>query len=235
MSTPSSEPMGPAIAQLSRLAELAPEATSILRGQQDVRRLPRGADLSAEGRPAFIASGYAARTLVRPGGRRHVAAVLVPGDGWSLGARRRPLDLCPLIALTPVEFIATPELAAAREWLPQLSEALSMAQMLEEGRLLRQIARLAWRSAEGRLCDLFLELRERAVLSGLAEASEFPMPLTQANLGEITALSIVHVNRILQQLRADGVIDLRQGWMTVLKPEDLAQRAGAAGRDPHFP
>lgn len=235
MSTRGGEPIGPAMAQLTRLAELAPEAAALLQGLRATRRLPRGADLSAEARPCFIASGYVARSLLRPGGRRHVAAVLTPGDGINLGVRRRPLDLCPLIALTPVQVITALEIGPARDRWPALEEALAMTQMLEENRLLRQIARLAWRSAEGRLCDFFLELRERAALAGLAQGSAFPMPLTQSTLGEVCALSIVHVNRTLQQLRADGVLDLRQGWMTVLKLDELTERAGMAGRDPQMP
>jgi CRP-like cAMP-binding protein len=34
----------------------------------------------------------------------------------------------------------------------------------------------------------------------------FALPLTQAELGDVLGLSTVHVNRVIQQLRADGLV-----------------------------
>src|SRR5215207_3904321 len=52
------------------------------------------------------------------------------------------------------------------------------------------------------LCEVYVRLR--AV--GLANGQAFEMPITQAELGDATGMSTVHVNRTLQELRRDGLI-----------------------------
>jgi DNA-binding GntR family transcriptional regulator len=44
------------------------------------------------------------------------------------------------------------------------------------------------------------------------------LPVTQTNLGEAIGFSVVHVNRTLQKLRADGLITFRHNLVTVLDP-----------------
>ena len=79
------------------------------------------------------------------------------------------------------------------------------------------------------------------------------MPLTQEVLADALGLSIVHVNRTLQQLRRERLIEARNGYVEILKPEVLVSAAdfrppqptrqafrggleptlpGAAGREP---
>ena len=51
------------------------------------------------------------------------------------------------------------------------------------------------------------------------------MPLTQEVLADALGLSIVHVNRTLQQLRREGLIEARNGYVEILKPEVLVSAA----------
>jgi len=57
------------------------------------------------------------------------------------------------------------------------------------------------------------------------------MPLTQKDMGDALALSLVHVNRTLMELRRLGVITLRQHVLTV---HDADALAGIAGFDPGY-
>jgi CRP-like cAMP-binding protein len=66
-------------------------------------------------------------------------------------------------------------------------------------------------------------VRLRAV--ELVEDHAFTLPVTQAELGDAFGLSTVHVNRVLQDLRGDGLITLHGGSLKVLDWEGL-QRAG---------
>jgi CRP-like cAMP-binding protein len=52
------------------------------------------------------------------------------------------------------------------------------------------------------LCEVYVRLR--AV--GLVNGQSYLMPVTQAELGDATGMSTVHVNRTLQELRRDGLI-----------------------------
>ncbi len=49
------------------------------------------------------------------------------------------------------------------------------------------------------------------------------MPLTQETLADALGLSVVHVNRVLQQLRRDRLIDLHAGRASLLEPTLLAK------------
>ncbi len=54
-----------------------------------------------------------------------------------------------------------------------------------------------------------------------------PLPLTQEMISDILGLSVVHVNRVLQQLKREALIAYRAG--RVVFP-DLNRLARAAGR-----
>jgi CRP-like cAMP-binding protein len=77
------------------------------------------------------------------------------------------------------------------------------------------------------LCEMFLRLR--AV--GLTEDDSFKLPLTQAELGDTLGLSTVHVNRVVQELRAQGLITWR-GEMLVI--DDWERLQELAEFDPTF-
>ena len=71
---------------------------------------------------------------------------------------------------------------------------------------------LGRKSAHERLAHLLCELLVRFKAVGLAEdehTCEFPM--TQAELGDALGLTTVHVNRVIQDLRTDGLITLGKG------------------------
>jgi DNA-binding IclR family transcriptional regulator len=55
--------------------------------------------------------------------------------------------------------------------------------------------------------------------------NSFPFGLTQEDLAQATGMTTVHANRILQQLRSEGLIDLRGRTLTVLDPKRLRKAA----------
>ena len=69
--------------------------------------------------------------------------------------------------------------------------------------------------------SLEMLIRMRAV--GLARDHACDLPITQAELGDATGLSTVHVNRTLKELRAANLIRLEGGRLTVLNWEELKQ------------
>jgi CRP-like cAMP-binding protein len=50
---------------------------------------------------------------------------------------------------------------------------------------------------------------------GLAENHTCDLPITQGELGEALGLTAVHVNRVLQQMRADGLIETKGTRLTI--------------------
>ncbi len=68
---------------------------------------------------------------------------------------------------------------------------------------------LGQREAYSRVAQLLCELLVRLKAVGLAHDHACDLPITQAELGDALGISTVHVNRILQQLRAKGLIETK--------------------------
>jgi CRP-like cAMP-binding protein len=72
------------------------------------------------------------------------------------------------------------------------------------------------RSAYTRIAHVLCEVFVRLKAVGLANGYECEWPITQAEIGDALGLSTVHVNRSLQELRGDGLIQLGGGVLRIL-------------------
>lgn len=180
----------------------------------------------------FVTSGWAARIGHLRDGRRQIINLVLPGETVgacpSLG-RRHGLTVA---ALTPVvslnarplhRFIAAaPDDAAATD----LAERFAALAEREQEQMINQIVRLGRQSALERVCSLLLELRDRLKVVDMAGERWLSLPLTQETLADVAGLSAVHCNRVLKQLRAEHVLELRRGRVAIL---DVAAMEAAAG------
>lgn len=183
---------------------------------------PAGAEVPAQ---RILISGWAARRRTFNDGSRQIFSFVLPGDPCEGGRR----GTARLEAMTPVETAEAAALFQAAEdslLHPGLAEGFEVIREEEERLLLDHIVRLGRLSAYERMAHLLLELRERLARVGLADERRLPMPLTQEVLAEALGLSIVHVNRTVQQLRRDGMIELRSGVAVLHDPERLAATCG---------
>lgn len=169
--------------------------------------------------PRLIVGGWAGRPRILPDGRRQMLGLLLPGDVMGDRGERRPLALNPVVALTPVRTISAVRLfQAVRNQpgdYPGIARALTLIDRGEEMALLDHVVRLGCQSALQRMAHLLLELHHRLSAIGFVHHGTFPMPLTQDTLGELLGLSLVHVNRIVSQLRRDRLVTMRGGVVTI--------------------
>lgn len=169
--------------------------------------------------PRLIVSGWACRPRILADGRRQMLAVLLPGDVLGDRGDRRPLALNPAVALTPVRTVGVAQLFEAASLMEPgfggLADAMTELGRLEETRALDQIVRLGCQNAVQRTAHCFLEFYSRFREIGLTHGHSFPMPLTQETLGDFLGLSLVHMNRILTQLRRDRLAEVRDGAVIV--------------------
>jgi DNA-binding transcriptional regulator LsrR (DeoR family) len=77
------------------------------------------------------------------------------------------------------------------------------------------------------LCELLVRLQT----VGLATENSYEFPITQEELGDTLGLSTVHVNRVLQRLRGDGLITLSEKRLTI---HDVERLKAFAGFDPNY-
>ncbi len=217
---------------LGRLRSLHPldrDAEALIAGLTELRSFATGMNLVGEGdapvTPKFVVSGWAAQIRLLRDGRRQICNFVLPGD--ALGLRPGPHGSpWTTIALTPVETLdAKAVQRAVTSTEPRwgtLRAAIAVAEILEEAQLLSQILRLGRQTAYERISHLLLELRDRLAAAHLADQTSYPMPLTQEVLADVAGLSVIHVNRILQRLRRERLVEFHGGRVTLLDPTALA-------------
>jgi CRP-like cAMP-binding protein len=98
---------------------------------------------------------------------------------------------------------------------PAIAQALWWAALVDEATLREWLVNIGRRPAEQRVGHLLCELLMRLQTVGLTNGNSYELPLTQSDVAETMGLSFVHVNRVLQRLRASGLITLRSKRLVI--------------------
>jgi CRP-like cAMP-binding protein len=118
---------------------------------------------------------------------------------------------------TMVGFLPHETLRAFMRDHPRISDVLWRDTLIEASIFREWMVGLGTRSAYTRMAHFFCELmiKQRAVHLVDEDATELPMPLSQAEMGEALGLTPVHVNRTLKVLRDQGLISGGRGTITI--------------------
>jgi CRP-like cAMP-binding protein len=223
----------PLVAKLSQFAPLSDDDVSVLEGMcQREERFRTGTNIVVEGempRSAFVVTrGMAYRYRIMPDGRRQILTILIPGDLFDLhGFLLKAMDHS--IATAGPTRIA----AIARETVMDLFQnhrllgaALWWCAMQEQAMLRERIVALGRRSARGRLAYFLCELvwRQRAI--GMTENHAIRLSFTQTDLADALGLTSVHINRVLQGFRREGLLTLERQRLTLHGIEGLQAISG---------
>lgn len=195
---------------------------------RQVERVPAGAALQAGERPreVVILSGWACEQRILDDGRRQIFSFLLPGDPVEIqsaamrGARQ-------VLAVTRLELASVESLVAAdAPGEARIARGLEDARRERLERLFDGIMRIGRLTAKERLVHLLLELHDRLAAVSLVKDQTFRLPLTQELLADALGLSLVHINRTLQQLRREGCVQLRSGMVSL---SDLGRLVAMSG------
>jgi CRP-like cAMP-binding protein len=217
--------------QFTRFSEAEKRRLDQLVSARKVRHGP-GEDIIAEGSHSpdchVVLTGLACRYKMLPDGGRQIMAFLVPGDLCDAEIFILKTMDHSVGALTP-----TTTALIAGDTMKQLlrepgcmAEALWWGTLTDLGVLRERIVDHGRRDARERIAHLLYEMLVRHRMVGLAADDAFGFPITQADLADATGLTPVHVNRMLQSLRADKLIDWKGDTVTVLDPPGLKDLAG---------
>jgi len=218
--------------RLSAVVDLsATERQLLMRHRQDARSYRSGSEVVTAHEPllapTLIVSGWACRERITPSGHRQLLSILLPGDVIGGIGEQRPLDLVGVVAITNLKLInvASPMRLIAQEpaCFPGIIRGLSMLRLAEERRLLDQMVRLGSQAAFQRTAGFLLELFQRCRAIDFVTGAAFLMPLTQEMLASALGLSLVHVNRVLRQLKAQGLIHFKAGIIEILDMAGLVE------------
>jgi CRP-like cAMP-binding protein len=175
----------------------------------------------------LIVAGIVGRFDQNGEGSRQITAMHVPGDMCDLHSVVQPLPTSALQALSVATILRVPHAAirAAAARYPAVAEALWRDCMVDAAILSEWVVNVGRRDAKTRIAHLLCELATRLQATGRGNDFVFDLPVTQTQLADATALTAVHVNRTLQSLRADGLIDWHQRIIRMPRWDALVDRA----------
>jgi CRP-like cAMP-binding protein len=226
------------IRKLQTVAAVSPEEQAALAELPlRLRVYPTGADLLREDQPSIecclILEGLACRYKVLGAGQRQILSLHLPGDVPDLMSLHLDVLDHGLAAIGRGRAAYIPH-AAVRELCerhPQLAATLWRDTLIDAAIAREWLAGIGRRTAHERIAHLICEVRVRSEALGLLDAGLFELPMTQAELGDATGLSTVHVNRVLQDLRHADLINWRGHSLLVL---DWARLRLTADFDPGY-
>ena len=165
-----------------------------------------------------LISGWVALHRDMADGRRQITRFLQPGALFGIApAGEEHSHTATTITTTTVCPIKTTKFNDLRRGIGSLNE--QFIAMLERDRhaTAKTLTTLGQGNAKERIGSLLAELAAIAVGEGAIRTGVvLKLPLTQRHIGEATGLTSIHVNRVLRQLREEGVVELRDGKLIVI-------------------
>jgi CRP-like cAMP-binding protein len=220
------------IRKLESIVDLTEDERRALRSlPMTVRSLEADQDIVRDrDRPsecALILEGFVGRYKLLPDGKRQIMGFYIPGDIPDLQSLFLSVMDHSVGTLIPskIAFIPHDDLRQVLRRHVNLAEAFWRDTLIDAAMFREWMVGLGRRDAYTRIAHLLCELfvRHRAV--ELTNGDGFDLHTTQAELGDALGLSTVHVNRVLQDLRGEGLIVLRGKSFAILDWDGL-KRAG---------
>ncbi len=228
----------PLIAKLSHFVRFSDDDVRVLEGLcLREERFAADMTLVTEGerpRSAFVLTkGMACRYRLMRDGRRQILTFLIPGDfydlhGFLMGAVDHSVGTIVPTRLATIDRDTVLGIVAQNG---RLGAALWWSAMQEAAMLRERIVALGRRNAHGRVAYILCELVWRYIAIGVSDDHSIRLPLTQVELADTLGLTAVHINRILQEFRANALITLEQGKLTL---RDIERLQGIAEFDQDY-
>ncbi len=203
----------PFAARLSRIMELDASDLGtlelVIHGERLVKKREDLVVIGDEYRNlCFVRDGHAIRYKLLRSGKRQILNVILPGDviGFPVSFFDRSIysvvavsnltcNLCPLDSYVQLCH-EQPRFGLALSWLAAYEAAIYAEHIVDIGR----------RTPIERLAHFLLEIHARLLAVGRAEKTSFDLPFSQEVMADVLGLSVPHLNRVMQQLRADRLI-----------------------------
>ncbi|MBD2747829.1 Crp/Fnr family transcriptional regulator [Microvirga sp. BT688] len=199
-----------------------PVQVTVLKADQDVVRIgdrPSQCCLLLEG----ITQVYKLTTE----GKRQIMAFHVPGDIPDLQSLHLEVMDNSVATISPctVGFIQHEHMRRVCERHPRIAAAFWRETLVDASIFREWLLNVGRREAYTRLAHLLCEFLVRLKAVGLVEDDTFDLPITQVELADAIGTSNVHVNRVLQAMRANGLVQTR-GTQLIVPDWERLKEAG---------
>ncbi len=163
-----------------------------------------------------LESGWACSYKLLPSGGRQIVDFQIPGDFLGLRSvlfRIADHNIEPVTRVKASEILVS-DLLAIFSKTPRLATAVLWAASRDEAMVVEHLVCIGRRNALERTAHYLLEFGARLKLVGLGTTAGYDCPLSQYMLADALGLSAVHVNRVLRQLREEGLLTFQNGRVT---------------------
>jgi CRP-like cAMP-binding protein len=197
-----------------------PMQITVFKADQDIVRIG-----DRPSQCCLLLEGYTCVYKLTSEGKRQIMALHVPGDIPDLQSLHlKVLDnsiatICPCT----VGFIQHEDLRRMCERHPRITAALWRETLVDASVFREWLLNIGRRESYTRMAHLLCEFLVRLKVVGLAEDGTFDLPITQVELADAIGTSTVHVNRVLQALRAEGLIETKSTQVTIPDWERLKE------------
>ena len=228
MTLPTSQAV-PLIRKLESITDLTEaETKALLALPMRVQDMRADQDIVREGdRPSqccLLLEGFMARFKHTDKGKRQIFAFHTPGDIPDvLSLQLKTMDHS-LGTVSPckVGFIQHEAIQDLCSRYPRLAVAFWRETLIDGAIFRAWIKNLGRREASAHMAHFLCEIATRLKAIGRVENGSCAWPFTQGEMGDALGLSVVHVNRVLQEIRGAGLITLTKDRLTVLEWDALA-------------
>jgi CRP-like cAMP-binding protein len=181
--------------------------------------------------PHVLLSGLACRYRIIEDGTRQITDFLVPGDLCECSHPSGRENSYSIGALSPCSYVRFDRavLSQIMERHPRITRGLWTLSHIHEDVLREWLANVGRRPAVRRVAYLMSELCFRIHAADAPRPSSCALPLTQTDLADATALSPVHINRVLGRLREKRLVSLQRRSIIVKDTEGLMSFAEFSG------
>jgi CRP-like cAMP-binding protein len=195
------------------------------------RTFVAGRDLVEQGQTEqsayVLSSGWACSYKILEDGQRQIVDFQIPGDFLGLRSLLMHVSDHSVEPINDIEVteVLRNDLLGVFTQPPRLATAILLAASRDEAMVVEHLVNIGRRSAAERTANFLLELGARLALVGMGSKAGFECPLSQYLMADALGLSAVHVNRVLRQLREDGLVTFRDGFVSFDNYERLTEFA----------
>jgi len=175
----------------------------------------------------MVVEGFLCSYKMLPDGERQILSFHVPGeipDLQSLFLEKMDHALT-TIAPSTIAFIPHEAVNVLLEQHFRIARILWREMLIDAAISREWIVNTGSRDAYARISHLLCELFYKLQAVGLTKGTSFNCPITQTEVADATGLSTVHVNRSVQELRGNRLIEWERGTCTILDLQALEDAA----------
>lgn len=186
--------------------------------------VPEGEEISYS---SLLVEGFSCRSKYTTEGSRQIMQFNIPGDFVDLHSY--PLEVLDhsITALTDCRIVKLQhrDITQIIDSNPRLGRIMWFATMVDASMHREWLVCLGARTGAMRVAHLFCEMFYRLQVVGLTQGTSYRFPITQADLAQALGFTTIHVNRMLRELRDEGLATFRSKEVEIPDLKALEERA----------